>query len=427
MLLRTLQCAGVAVGAALGLYLAFVALLAVPALQDQVIYLHSVSLTWFRDLNAPEQFGFLPNQVTPFTLDTADGERLHAWHVLPPGLYHEHEAQLCAEPAGLANGSEIARRLAFRLLRDDPDSLLVLYLHGAGGTLGSGWRPASYRAMSAASPRNNIHTLAIDYRGFGASTGRPSEAGLLADALALARFAMHDAGIPPDRIVVFGHSLGTAVATALVHRLAHAAPSLSQTRERDDEPPIFLAGMVLVAPFTSVEQLTATYRLAGVVPLLGPVAYYFPRAMVFLHSCIHDKWPSTERLAQFIRAAETQHRQQQLQRETKASSRPQYHVTIIHAQDDYDIPWTHAASMFRHAVNATTSRDDETTSRDDEHDDTARGEFDEFRSGDAVEWRAPAGVLRAVVPRFGLHDRIMAYPVVSLAVLRAFESAGNGG
>ncbi|KAK3364887.1 hypothetical protein B0T24DRAFT_670428 [Lasiosphaeria ovina] len=52
--------------------------------------------------------------------------------------------------------------------------------------------------------RNDIHALAIDYRGFGASTGGP-----LADALAPARFAMHDAGIPPDRIVVFGHSIGT--------------------------------------------------------------------------------------------------------------------------------------------------------------------------------------------------------------------------
>ncbi|KAK0722687.1 abhydrolase domain-containing protein [Lasiosphaeria miniovina] len=406
MSLRTLKYAGVAVGAALGLYLSFVALLTVPSLQDQVIYLHSVSLTWFRDLNAPEQFGFLPNQVTLFTLDTADGERLHAWHVLPPGLYHEHEAQLCAEPAGVVNGSAIARRLAFRLLRNDPDSLLVLYLHGAGGTLGSGWRPASYRAMSAASPRH-IHTLAIDYRGFGASTGRPSEAGLLADALALARFAMHAAGIPPDRIVVFGHSLGTAVATALAHRLAHAAPSAisnDKVEGLDDESPVFLAGMVLVAPFTSVEQLTATYRLAGVVPLLGPVAYYFPRAMAFLHACIRDKWPSADRLAEFIRAAKAQH----------LIDRPRYHVTMIHAQDDYDIPWTHAAAMFRHAANAMS-------------DDMAPGELDEFRSGDVVEWRAPAGVLRAVAPRFGLHDRIMAYPVVSLAVLRAFESADHGG
>ncbi|KAI1759774.1 hypothetical protein GGR53DRAFT_470992 [Hypoxylon sp. FL1150] len=97
--------------------------------------------------------GFLRNQVTPFSLRTEDGETLrasHAWHILPLQLYSQHEKELLEEPSRLA--PFITYRLGFKLLQDDPSSLLVLYFHGAADTLGSGWRPPSYRAMSAGAP-----------------------------------------------------------------------------------------------------------------------------------------------------------------------------------------------------------------------------------------------------------------------------------
>ncbi|KAG7152440.1 Protein ABHD12B like protein [Verticillium longisporum] len=150
-------------------YAAFIGLLTVPFFQNQVIYLNGVTLTWFQDT-------------------------LHAWHILLLGLYQKHEPRLVEEPSGIA--PNISKTLGFELLRDDPDARLVIYLHGAAGTLGSGWRPASYRAIYAASP-SNIHTVAIDYRGFGASTGTPSEEGLLTDALTLVNWALKEARIPP--------------------------------------------------------------------------------------------------------------------------------------------------------------------------------------------------------------------------------------
>ena len=55
--------------------------------------------------------------------------------------------------------------------------------------------------------------MAFAYRGYGGSTGRPSEAGLLRDAVAAYDFAR--ARYPAKRIVLFGESLGTAVAVAL--------------------------------------------------------------------------------------------------------------------------------------------------------------------------------------------------------------------
>ena len=300
------------------LYFLFLGLLMIPLLQDHAIYLHSVTLG-SRDVTAAEQWGFLPNQVTPFTLGTPDGITLHAWHILPLGIYRKHQEDLINEREGLLK--DITDRTSFMLLRDDPEALLVLYLHGAAGTLASGWRPPSYRAISANDPEK-IHTVAIDYRGFGSSSGAPSEQGLLTDAITLADWAMQEAGVPPSRIVIFGQSLGTAVGISLVEHYA--------TRPH----PTLFAGMVLVAPFADVELLTASYRIAGIVPLLGPLAS-FPRLLAFFNTFILSKWPSKNRLAAFVR-----------QCEDMPGDDLKYHITIIHAQDDYDIPWSHSDQLF---------------------------------------------------------------------------------
>jgi abhydrolase domain-containing protein 12 len=381
-----------AVAAVISAYATFVAILTIPAVQNQIVYLNKVTLTWFQDVSVPEQWGFLRNQVTPFILKTADGETLHAWHILPLGLYQQHEDALTREPAGIAH--DITERLCSKLLRDDPNSLLVLYFHGAAGTLGSGWRPPSYRAMSAAMPER-IHTIAIDYRGFGASTGVPSEDGLLIDASTLADFALNILGIPASRIVIFGQSLGTAVGISLAHRMASAP-----------EPTLF-AGMVLVAPFADVELLTATDRLAGTIPILDPVAR-FPRLLASLNSFIISKWASKDKLAEFVRLVH------HLPRKTQA-----YHITIIHAEDDYDIPWAHSEKVFWHAVNATTA-----TGVSIADLETYRSDFGQLlgAGGRIVEWRTDKGLIREEITKYGLHDRIMSYPVVSMAVARAFRS-----
>lgn len=60
-------------------------------------------MTWFKDLNVPETFGFLRNQVTPFSIKTSDGERLYAWHILPVELYRKHEQSLVDESEGFVS------------------------------------------------------------------------------------------------------------------------------------------------------------------------------------------------------------------------------------------------------------------------------------------------------------------------------------
>lgn len=383
--------------ALLALYAIFVSLLAIPLLQRHVIYLHGITLTWFQDVNIPEQWGFLPNQVTPFHLKTPDGEMLHAWHILPLELYRQNQNQLQAEPTGLSN--DITCRTSFSLLRDDPEALLVLYLHGAAGTLGSGYRPPSYRALSGLAP-SKIHVLAIDYRGFGSSTGTPSEEGLLADALALVDFAMNVAGVPASRIVVFSQSIGTAVATKLVSHLAR----------HQEGAPVFFAGLVLVAPFADVETLTGTYRVAGTVPILGPVAY-FPKLLKYLNSFIVSKWWSKDEVAGSVRACHAFDDEVDV---------PTYHVSIFHAEDDYDIPWQHSDTMYWHAVNASLPLG---ISYEELSEKKAARSVDLGHGGRRYEHRTRRGLVRETILRHGLHDRIMSYPIVSLAVYNAFEHA----
>lgn len=379
----------------IGIYAAFISLLTIPTLQDHVIYLHRVTLTWFQDVNVPEQWGFLRNQVTPFHLRTPDGETLHAWHILPLDAYRQHQDELRNGPTGLCE--DIQERLSFKLLKDDPTAQLVIYLHGAAGTLGSGWRPQSYRALSAAS--TNVHVLVIDYRGFGTSTGWPSEAGLLTDALTLVNFATQTAGIPPERIVLFAQSIGTAVALSLTHQLA------------TQSPPVLFAGTVLVAPFADVASLTKTYKVAGTIPLLSPIAF-FPKLLALLNHFIVSKWPSQEKLASLVRHLDS----------VKVNDRRnKYDITFIHAEDDYDIPTVHSDVLFWHGVNATLDAASSVTFEGLEKEKSKK-KIPLGAGGWEMDWQGKGGVIREQIVQHGLHDRIMSYPVVSLAVARAFHS-----
>lgn len=374
-------------------YLGFIGLLTLPDLQDHVIYLHRVTLTWFQDLNVPEQWGFLQNQITPFQLKTPDGELLHAWHVLPLDVYRQHQNELIAQPTGLADKPE--ETMALNLLRNNPTAKLVLYFHGAAGTLGSGWRPQSYRALSAVVP--NLHVLAIDYRGFGLSTGWPSESGLLTDTLTLSTFATETLGIPAERIVLFGQSLGTAVALSLSHKLALATP------------PTLFAGMILVAPMADIETSTQTYKIAGTIPLLSPMAIY-PPLISFFNKFIISKWPSKMKIQEYIRHLDNQ--------EPKIH-KSQYDITLIHAEDDWDMPWVHTDILFSHAVRAM--RKNVTLTEEEFQKENSKRAISLGAGGWEVEWAGRNGIVREQIVQYGLHDRIMSYPTVSLAVARAFE------
>ena len=105
---------------------------------------------------------------------------------------------------------------------------VVLFLHGTPGTVPDQvWRLAQLQ-------KSGLGILAIDWRGYGGSTGQPTELGLRADARA--GFDFIHAAAPNARIAVFGESLGTGPAVALAR----------------DRP---VAGVLLNAPYASVRRL----------------------------------------------------------------------------------------------------------------------------------------------------------------------------
>lgn len=183
-----------------------------------------------------------------------------------------------------------------------------------------GWRTDSYRALSDGST-SNIHILAIDYRGYGLSTGFPTEEGLIIDGIAAVDWAMQVAKVPSNRIVILGQSLGTAVTSAVIEHYA----------ERGTE----FAGVVLVAGFTDLPNLLTSYSIAGYIPVLSPLRPY-PALQRIFTSYVVDKWPSATRLANFVRVSK------------------RVRLFIIHSNDDYEIPWYHSEGLFAAAANATT-------------------------------------------------------------------------
>ncbi|KJX98032.1 hypothetical protein TI39_contig443g00010 [Zymoseptoria brevis] len=149
------------------------ALIVAPSLQAYVVYLHKVTLTWGKDLNCPEQFGMLRNQAVPFNIETEDGVKLHAWQIVPLGVYQRNRDAIVDQDL-IAPVEDVTTTLNFQLLRNDPEARLVLYMHGTSGTLGSTIRPTSYRNIYSSAP-DKIYVLTFDYRGYGLSSGVPTE------------------------------------------------------------------------------------------------------------------------------------------------------------------------------------------------------------------------------------------------------------
>ena len=161
------------IGIVLG-YAALAALLFV--FQSRFIYFPEIGR---QDRATPAQLR-LPYEDVRIT--TTDGENLHGWFV----------------PAAQARAA-------------------VLFFHGNAGSIVHrlDWLPMFQQLR--------LSVLLVDYRGFGASTGSPSEAGTHIDAETAWRFLTETRGIPAGRIVVMGESLGGAVAARLAARVHPAA------------------------------------------------------------------------------------------------------------------------------------------------------------------------------------------------------------
>jgi fermentation-respiration switch protein FrsA (DUF1100 family) len=143
---------------------------------------------------APALAGFTKAEAQE--IRTQDGETLVAWY---------------AEPA--------------------PGKPVILYFHGNAGQLAN--RAQRFDRLT----EDGTGLLALSYRGYGGSTGSPSENALVSDAR-LAYERLRSSGIAPERIVLIGESLGTGVAVALAAEVK-------------------IAALVLEAPFSSTVDVAA--------------------------------------------------------------------------------------------------------------------------------------------------------------------------
>jgi len=83
---------------------------------------------------------------------------------------------------------------------------VILFCHGNAGNI-------SHRLDNVARLlERELQVFIFDYRGYGKSAGKPSEKGIYLDGLAAYDYLVRDAQIPANKIVVFGRSLGAAVA-----------------------------------------------------------------------------------------------------------------------------------------------------------------------------------------------------------------------
>lgn len=89
------------------------------------------------------------------------------------------------------------------------DKPVLLYFHGNAGNLGRPSRVERFKALT----EDGTGLFALSYRGYGGSTGKPSEEGLHRDAAAAYEAAAQRFGA--DRLVAYGESLGTGVAVRL--------------------------------------------------------------------------------------------------------------------------------------------------------------------------------------------------------------------
>lgn len=97
------------------------------------------------------------------------------------------------------------------------EKAVILFCHGNAGNISN--RLDSIRIFNNLS----LSVMIFDYRGYGKSEGRPSEAGTYLDAEAAWDYLINVKKIPPDRIIVYGRSLGGAVAAEVVLRRSPAA------------------------------------------------------------------------------------------------------------------------------------------------------------------------------------------------------------
>ncbi|XP_063103568.1 protein ABHD12B isoform X1 [Cavia porcellus] len=213
-----------------------------PPLMNMLIYFNFYKAPLLMDLKKPEVK--IPHTVN-FYIKPEPGVVLGVWHTVPSCRGEEAQGKnRCWYEAALQDGNPI-----------------VVYLHGSAQHRGAPHRCELMKVLS----EGGFHVLSIDYRGFGDSTGTPTEQGLALDAICAYEWAKARSGHTP--VCLWGHSLGTGVALDAARLL--------------EERGCPVDAIVLEAPFSNIWVATINY------PLLQ-ICQKFPRCLRVLNDSLKE-------------------------------------------------------------------------------------------------------------------------------------------
>jgi fermentation-respiration switch protein FrsA (DUF1100 family) len=178
------------------------------AFEDKLIYFPTKYPDGYWDVdNITAREGEVVPKIEDCNFAASDGVKLHGWYCTPQQM---------------SNGG----------LVPVSSEMTLLWFHGNAGNL-------SFRyEMICALIKLPVRVFIIDYRGYGKSEGKPTEQGLYLDARAAWDYLVNERELAPDRIVIFGKSLGGAPAVDLAAQI---------------QP----AGLIVQSSFTSAADMAA--------------------------------------------------------------------------------------------------------------------------------------------------------------------------
>ena len=161
----------------------------------------------------------------------------YAWQYADRLLFLPPPPSYAAGPDILAIPAPDGVTLAAHWLPYPEARYTLLYCHGNATDLGQ-----IEPRLQELHDRLGVAVLAWDYRGYGQSRGLPGEPETLRDARTVAAYATRTLGVPPENLILYGHSLGGGPAVAI----AASQPC---------------AGLVLQSAFTSAFRVKLGVRL----------------------------------------------------------------------------------------------------------------------------------------------------------------------
>ncbi|XP_022090995.1 monoacylglycerol lipase ABHD12-like [Acanthaster planci] len=259
----------------------------VPFITKQFLYLCLVKNPLSPSLQYPEKQHITgARNVHIGTIPHDAGIQLGLWQMLPRSLQTDsihHNSQF---DAALGDGKPI-----------------ILYLHGNAGSRAADHRLLLYRLLTGM----DFHVVALDYRGFGDSSGWPTAEGVVNDAESAYRWVEERSKDAP--IYVWGHSMGSGIGSAMVKRLCKSG--------------LCPHGVILESPYNSMHD-----------------------AMIN-HPFTMPWWVLPGFLAMVSKAYEQEEAMFNTQENLLEVSCP---ILIIHAEDDFVVPFKLGKRLYDYSV-----------------------------------------------------------------------------